>query len=47
MWADAETPPMRLPSTTSPEGVLEYLLAFIIVAGLVFLVLFWAGVWTG
>lgn len=36
---------MNLPSTTDPEGILTYLIAFVIAAGLVFLALFASGVW--
>lgn len=37
---------MRLPSATDPEGILTYLLAFLIASSLVFLALFAAGLWT-
>lgn len=37
---------MRLPSTTDPEGLLTWLLAFLIVSAFVFLALFAAGLWT-
>jgi hypothetical protein len=36
---------MDLPSTTDPEGILTYLIAFVLAAGLVFLALFASGVW--
>lgn len=36
---------MELPPTNDPEGILTYLIVFVIAAGLVFLALFASGVW--
>jgi Mg2+ and Co2+ transporter CorA len=37
---------MDLPEMNDPEGVLTYLIVIVLVAGLVFLVLFASGIWT-
>lgn len=37
---------MDLPEMNDPEGVLTYLIVLVLVAGLVFLVLFASGIWT-
>ena len=37
---------MELPSATDPEGILTYLIVFVLASGLVFLALFASGVWT-
>jgi hypothetical protein len=37
---------MELPSISDPEGILVYIIAFVLAASLVFLGLFAAGFWT-
>jgi hypothetical protein len=38
---------MRLPPATTPEGLFQYVIAFILTTGLLLLALFWTGIWTG
>lgn len=44
MWDDDVSSHMRLPSTTTPDGLLEYLLGLILAAAVFFFALIYVGV---